>query len=87
MRFSEFNGKEIIDLNNGERIGIIGNTDLLIDPNTGEIDAILLPKGGLFSFGKYKEEIAISWRSIRKIGPEMIIVEKTEEIRSYWYFK
>lgn len=75
MRFSEFNGKEIIDLNNGERIGIIGNTDLLIDPNTGDIDAILLPKAGILNLKKNKDEMIISWKAIRKIGPEMIIVE------------
>lgn len=83
MRFSEFNGKEIIDLNNGERIGIIGHTDLLIDPESGEIEGIILPRGSFFGLGKQKEEIYIHWRSIRKIGPEMVIVERKEQLRSY----
>ncbi len=83
MRFSEFNGKEIIDLDNGERIGIIGHTDLVINPETGEIDSIILPKTALFRLGKNKEEIYISWKAIRKIGPEMIIVERREQMRSY----
>lgn len=83
MRFSEFNGKEIIDLEDGERLGVIGHTDLVIDPETGEIEAIILPKGSFLNFNKQKEEILISWSSIRKIGPEMIIVEKKKHLRSY----
>ncbi|WP_339063210.1 YlmC/YmxH family sporulation protein [Tepidibacillus marianensis] len=73
MRFSEFSGKEIIDLNNGERIGTIGPTDLVIDPNTGKIEGLVIPKGKWLS--KAKEEFYIPWNSIRKIGPAIIIVE------------
>lgn len=80
MRFSEFNGKEIIDLNSGERIGVVGQTDLLIDPNTGEIESLLLPRGGMFSISKNRDDIIIAWRAIRKIGPEMIIVENKKDI-------
>lgn len=80
MRFSEFSGKEIIDLNNGERIGVVGQTDLLIDPNTGEIDALVLPKSKMFRISVNKDEILISWKAIRKIGSEMIIVENRREI-------
>ena len=83
MRFSEFNGKEIIDLENGERIGIIGHTDLIVDPNSGRIEAILLPRGSFLGLGKNKEEIYIAWEAIKKIGPEMIIVERRQQMRSY----
>lgn len=83
VRFSEFNGKEMIDLNNGERIGIIGHTDLIINPETGEIDGMILPRGTFLSFGKQKDEIYISWKAIRKIGPEMIIVERRDYFKSY----
>jgi YlmC/YmxH family sporulation protein len=75
MRFSEFGGKEIIDLNNGERLGVVGNSDLVIDPETGDILSIILPASSFLSFGKKREEIVIPWKAIRKIGPEMIIVE------------
>jgi len=83
MRFSEFNGKEIIDLNNGERIGIIGHTDLIIHPETGKIEGLILPKGTFSRLGKNKEEIYISWKAIRKIGSEMIIVERRDQLKSY----
>jgi sporulation protein YlmC with PRC-barrel domain len=38
MRWSEFSDKEIIDLYNGERLGIMGNADLTVHPETGRIE-------------------------------------------------
>ncbi len=76
MRFSQFGGKEIIDINSGERLGVISQSDLLIDPYTGQIESILLPIGRFFS--KHKEEIVIPWRAVRKIGSEMVIVQLKE---------
>lgn len=76
MRFSQFGGKEIIDINSGERLGVISQSDLLIDPYTGQIESILLPIGRYFS--KHKEEIVIPWRAVRKIGSEMVIVQLKE---------
>lgn len=75
MRFSEFSGKEIIDLENGERLGVVGHSDLIIDPETGEIESILLPGSSFLGLGKKREDVVIPWKAIRKIGPEMIIVE------------
>jgi len=83
MRFSELNGKEVIDLNNGERIGVVGHTDLVINPETGEIKAMILPSGSFFGIKKQKEEIYISWHAIKKIGPEMIIVEQKDRVNPY----
>jgi len=81
MRFSQFGGKEIIDLNSGERLGVISQSDLLIDELTGQIESILLPVGNFFS--KRKDEIVIPWRSVRKIGSEMVIVQLKERGAMY----
>ncbi|AMA72717.1 MULTISPECIES: YlmC/YmxH family sporulation protein [Aneurinibacillus] len=75
MRYSELGGKEIIDLDNGERMGVVGQSDLVIDPDTGKIESIIIPASGLLGFGKKKEEMMIPWKAIRKIGSEMIIIE------------
>ncbi|WP_048602450.1 YlmC/YmxH family sporulation protein [Rubeoparvulum massiliense] len=75
MRYSQIAGKEIIDLERGERLGQIGETDLDVNPLTGEIRAIILPANHLFGFRRRREEVVIPWQHIRKIGPEMIIVE------------
>ncbi|MBO8162510.1 MAG: YlmC/YmxH family sporulation protein [Brevibacillus sp.] len=77
MRLSEFAGKEIIDFDNGERMGIIGDSDLEINDTSGEITSIILPGGSFFGFGKKKEDVVIPWKSILKIGPEMIIVDRS----------
>lgn len=75
MRFSKFSGKEVIDLDNGERMGILGQSDLVIHPETGRIESIVLPGNSFLGFGRQKNEVVIPWQSIRKIGPDMIIVE------------
>lgn len=75
MRLSEMSGKEIIDLNNGERLGMVGQADLVINEHTGIIDSMILPSTSFLSIGKKREEIVIPWLAIRKIGPEMMIIE------------
>jgi YlmC/YmxH family sporulation protein len=75
MRLSELSGKEIIGLDNGERMGVVGDSDLEINPDSGRITSIILPGGRLFGFGKRRDDIVIPWESIVKIGPDMIIIQ------------
>lgn len=74
MRFSDLAGKEIIDVLNGERLGMVAQADLLIDPSSGALEAMLLPVRSSW-FKKADLVIEIPWQHIRKIGPEMVIVE------------
>ncbi len=74
MRFSELGGKEIVDLNNGSRMGTAGQTDLVIDTE-GKIHSMLLPGGSFFGFNRKKEGMMIPWNTIRTIGSEMIIID------------
>ncbi|GAB7388272.1 YlmC/YmxH family sporulation protein [Bacillaceae bacterium] len=83
MRFSQLSGKEIVNLDSGERLGVLGQSDLVIDPETGAIDAIVLPAVSFFAFGKKKNDVVIPWQAIRKIGSEMIIVELGQKARAY----
>lgn len=76
MRISELAGKEIVNIQDGSRLGIVGETDLFIDIETGEIDSIILPnKGNLITFWVDKQQVVIPWEAIKKIGSEVIIVE------------
>ena len=76
MILNELNQKEIINLNNGERLGIIAEADILVSENTGQILAFLMPeKKTPFKLFSESENIEIPWNSIRKIGNDMIIVE------------
>ncbi|ASJ54299.1 hypothetical protein BP422_12510 [Brevibacillus formosus] len=75
MRLSELGGKEIIGLDNGEKLGVISDSDLVIHPENGAIQSIILPGGSFFGFGKKREDLVIPWSSIVKIGPDMVIIQ------------
>jgi len=76
MLLSELGGKEIVNLNNGERLGVIADSDIIVDEKTGKIISLLIPERRfqLKLFGN-NQEIEIPWDSIRKIGQDMIIIE------------
>lgn len=78
MRYSELGGKEIINVDSGERMGVVSQSDLVIDPKTGSIESIIIPNTSMLKIGRKKDEVMIPWKSIRKIGSEMIIVEQME---------
>lgn len=77
MRLMELHQKEIVNLNNGARLGTIGDSDIIIDVETGKILSLLVPERR-FSFkmlGLESSGFEIPWTSIRKIGYDMIIIE------------
>ena len=55
MNLSELAGKEIVNLVTGERLGVIGECDIIIDESTGKILALSIPRERGF-FGIRKEE-------------------------------
>lgn len=77
MRLFELNNKEIVNLNNGGRLGLIADSDFLIDEDSGKILSLLVNQRKL-SFrllGLEGSETQIPWESIRKIGYDMVIIE------------
>ncbi|SFR01784.1 YlmC/YmxH family sporulation protein [Desulfoscipio geothermicus] len=84
MKLGELAGKEIINLNDGARLGVIGETDLAIDDETGKIQSIIIPrKGNIISFWAEKNELVIPWEAVKKIGFEVIIVELDQAVPRY----
>lgn len=84
MRYSDLAGKEIIDIDEGARIGIISETDLVIDVERGCVRSIIIPTRGRF-WGR--RELVIPWSGIKKIGVDLIIVDMKAIERSgrgYW---
>lgn len=73
MRASEFDGKEVIELNTGERLGVIQKSELLVNTDTGMVEALIFIKHGWG--GREKETRTIPWRQIRKISDELVIFE------------
>jgi YlmC/YmxH family sporulation protein len=79
---SDLGGKEIINLFDGAKLGLIGDADLAISAK-GEIEAIILTSrsgfSGLFTgMGERNREndfLYIPWQAVKKIGSEVIIVD------------
>lgn len=75
-RLSSIGGQEIINLYDGGRLGIVADVDLLIDDETGSIQALLIPEPkGFFSFFSERNFVEVPWDAIRKIGQDTLIVE------------
>ena len=76
MRMGDLVGKEIVNYYDGARLGIIAESDVTIDPKTGQIQSIILPRrNNMMNFWVEKQHLIIPWESIKKIGAEIIIVE------------
>ena len=76
MYLSEIAGKEIVNLTTGERLGVVGECDIIVDEVTGDILALSIPRErGCVGLRKDKEVLEVPWRNVRKIGNDMIIIE------------
>jgi YlmC/YmxH family sporulation protein len=77
LRLSELSGKEIVDVNRAERLGILGQTDLEID-ETGQITSLIIPSVKWFGLLRNGSEIRVPWEHIKKIGADMVIIDFQE---------
>lgn len=75
VKFSELAGKEIINTFDGSRLGLLGDSDLVVNPRTGKILSLVIVKRGFFGIQKGENEITLSWQSVKKIGQDMIIID------------
>jgi YlmC/YmxH family sporulation protein len=76
LRLSDLEGKEVINLVDGMRLGVIGQADMVIDIHTGDIQSIILPRRiNVFSLWADRQNMIIPWHAVKKIGNEVIIVE------------
>ncbi len=79
VNLSEMKEKEVINIRDGSRLGMI--YDFEMDLEKGEVIAIIIPSPGKIMgiFGK-SNDIIINWRKIVKIGEDIILVDlKIEE--------
>lgn len=80
MRFCEFQNKEVINSCDCKKLGYV--VDLIINERNGCIEAIIIPKSSkLCSFFGDNGEYIIPYECIKKIGPDIILVEIHEEKR------
>ena len=78
MRICELRDKEVINSCSGRRLGCV--VDVEINICTGEVEAIVVPgPGKICGFFGTDCEYVIPFRCIKKIGPDIILVEIQEE--------
>lgn len=80
VKISDLRVREVINVVDGRRLGVIKDID--IDLDEGTIRAIIVPgEGKLFGvFSGRGEDLYVPWESIRKIGIDVILVE-LEDLR------
>ena len=78
VKFSELRCKEVICVEDGQRLGFVSDVEITMPE--GEIKAILVPGPCRFLglFGR-REDYVIPWCAIRRIGPDIILVEAKPE--------
>lgn len=78
VKISELREKEVINVRDGSRIGLID--DVKVDLDNAEITAIIIPGSGkVFSLFIRNHDIVIDWNDIVKIGIDTILVDLKEE--------
>jgi YlmC/YmxH family sporulation protein len=76
MRLNELVGKEIVNICDGMRMGTVGESDMLIDQESGDIISIILPnRGNAFTFWADRQKLVIPWEAVKKVGREVIVVD------------
>ena len=70
MRLSELQLKEIINISNGKRIGVI--VDVIVS-TSGNIEKLVIEEKRGRKFAK--EEYEVSWNQIIKIGDDIILID------------
>ncbi|UOE92917.1 YlmC/YmxH family sporulation protein [Alkalihalobacillus sp. LMS39] len=74
MKISDLQTKDIVNIDNGKRLGHLGDLD--INLSTGRIDALIIGgTGRMMSFFQKEAEMVIPWSNIVKIGSDVILVQ------------
>jgi len=76
VRASDLEGKEVIELKSGERLERIKDWELLINTETGMVEALIVTTHGWG--GVETGHRTIPWKQIRKISQELILFETDE---------
>ena len=73
-KFTQLQCKEVICISDGRRLGFIG--DILVEVPEGRVSAVVVPAPGkLLGLGSHGSDFIIPWDCIRKIGPDIVLVD------------
>lgn len=74
IKISELKQREVINVNDGRRLGIV--YDVEIDLENGKADAIIIPgTGRILGLFSKESDMVISWEDIKKIGTDVILID------------
>ena len=78
VKFTELSCKEVICLCDGRRLGFV--SDARVEMPEGRVAAIIVPgKGKLFGLLSCRNDYVIPWNCIKRIGPDIILVDVRPE--------
>lgn len=83
VKFTDLHCKEVITICDGQRLGYI--SDVCVELPEGRVSAIVVPGPcRLFGIAGRRDDYVIPWRCVRRIGPEIVLVDvKPEECRCH----
>lgn len=74
VKSSELKMKEVINVNDGQRLGLI--KDIELDLSRGKIRSIMVPGEKKFlKLFSAENDLIIDWEQIEKIGEDVILVD------------
>ena len=74
MKLTQLQCKEVICVENGQRLGFV--EDVQIEVPEGRVTALIAPgPGKLLGLGASRCDFCIPWHCIKKIGPDIILVD------------
>lgn len=69
-------GREIINLDDGSRMGRFADADLVLNSETGGIDSVVLAgRRPFIRWLGFRAPVTVPWEVIRRLGPEVVLVE------------
>lgn len=75
IKASDLREKEVINIGDGTRLGLIEDVEVNLDK--GRIEALIVPGSGslLNLFSNKSSDYVISWKNIVRIGSDVILVD------------
>jgi len=78
IKLTQLQCKEVICIENGQRLGFI--EDVQIELPEGRVVALTVPgPGKLLGLGASRCDYLIPWSCIKKIGPDIVLVDANPE--------
>lgn len=73
-RMGELRDRDVVNVNDGRRIGVIHDIDINVEKGT--IKAVIIPgSGGIMGVIGKKADMVIPWEKVVKVGIDTILVD------------